>query len=161
MVPEEHDHCQLVAFLLLMVGWWLFPFVWMPPLHCEFMLSLGVSTNCGLRSCHLRAVIWDLLSLKGLRKEQTQCSIVVVWEVLSSSRGLSTRAESVLSAALHSGRSSCTAFCSPRSPPSLLLSAEWRVQPCHRETSVVKPVIFFFPLRLKFSYFGPFPKLFW
>lgn len=54
------------------------PFICMPPLHCEFMLSLGFSTNCGLRSCHLRAVIWDLLSLKGLRKEQTQCSIVVV-----------------------------------------------------------------------------------
>lgn len=125
MVPEEHDHCQLFAFLLLVVGWWPFPFICMPPLHCEFMLSLGFSTNCGLRSCHLRAVIWDLLRLKGLRKEQTQCSIVVVWEVLSSSWGLCTRAQSVLSAALHAGKSGCAAFCSPRSPPSVLLSAEW------------------------------------
>lgn len=40
-------------------------------LHCGFMSTLGFYTNCGLRPCHLRAVILDLLSSNRLSHEST------------------------------------------------------------------------------------------
>lgn len=122
-------------------GAWLSPAVWSPApgcrdggcslsfecLHCEFLLGLGFSTNCGLRPSHLRAVILDLLSSNGLRKVPTQYCFGLRSAFLKLRTFYTFWKYSLSSSAW--GREVIVLYFAPHLySPSLLVSGEWGKQ---------------------------------